>query len=104
MPALTAKTNSPSTACEHTLTAALIAQGSGQQRAALLARAEARTVERLRMLQFVDTRPALYRSEAFAEDLVEPVPPAPMRGLAGVAMPPLAGMMALGTALSAWTP
>jgi hypothetical protein len=104
MPAFPDQTTSPSAACKHTLTSALIAHGSGAQRAALLARAEERAAQRLRLLQFVDTRPALYRSEAFAEDLAEALPAPPMRGLAGVLGPHLAGMMMLGSALSAWTP
>lgn len=63
-----------------------------QQHAAML-RAEERTQQRLKELQFVDTRPVLVRSEAFAEDLVELLGPeadpdlagALLRGLAGVA-------------------
>lgn len=61
-----------------------------QKKAALL-RAEERARERIKSLSFIDTSPALTRSEAFAEDLLE-LPEAssdgqaPMRGLAGVAL------------------
>jgi hypothetical protein len=77
-------------ACERLLAAEISAR---VQRHAALQRAEERAAERLRELRFVDTRPALIRSEAFAEDLEEaPVAAAApglgaalMRGLAGVA-------------------
>lgn len=96
-----------SLAREHTLTAELVAHSALSERAALLARAEARAALRMQKLQFVDTRPVLTRSEAFAEDLAGFwAPPAPaavesalMRGLAGVAPLHLAGMMAAGSAL-----
>lgn len=74
-------------ACERLLAAEISAR---IRRHAALQLAEARAAERLRELRFVDTRPLLIRSEAFAEDLEEPVSevglgPALMRGLAGVA-------------------
>jgi hypothetical protein len=91
--------------CERTLTAALIAHSAAGERAALLARAEARAAERMQELQFVDTRPAVFRSEAFVEDLAEPAGdarPRDMRGLAGVASRRGAGMMTLASVLSSW--
>ena len=95
-------------ACERKLTAELVAHSARSERAAALAWAEGRAAARLKNLQFIDTRPALIRSEAFAEDLFEPavapIAAAAMRGLAGVASLHLAGMMAAGTALSAWMP
>ena len=73
-------------ACERLLASEISAR---VQWHAALQRAESRAAERMRELRFVDTRPALIRSEAFAEDL-EDVAPEPglgsalMRGLAGV--------------------
>jgi hypothetical protein len=60
---------------------------------AAMQRAEERTRARLKTLDFVDTQPACFRSEAFAEDLQDLRPPAApvglgralMRGLAAVA-------------------
>ncbi|MCX2862974.1 hypothetical protein OOZ63_14175 [Paucibacter sp. PLA-PC-4] len=78
-------------ACERLLAGQITAR---IERHAALQRAEERTRERLKSLSFVDTRPALTRSEAFAEDLMELTTPihesgvgrALMRGLAGVAL------------------
>lgn len=62
------------------------------QQHAALQRAEERARLRLRELRYIDTRPPLIRSEAFAEDLVDLLGPsadaelgeAVLRGLAGV--------------------
>jgi len=82
---------------------------AGLNRSALLARAELRAAARMLTLQFVDTRPALCRSEAFAEDLLDEdvagLGEPRMRGLAGDPTRPSAGMMPfINTALFSWTP
>jgi hypothetical protein len=77
--------------CERLLAAQIDARALKQ---AALRRADDRAQARLKTLDFVDTQPACFRSEAFAEDLQEPrqsVPPrglgrALMRGLAAVAV------------------
>lgn len=80
------------TACERLLAPQVDAR---LQRHAALARAEERAQARIKALCFVDTRPTLIRSEAFAEDLQQEPRVAVdaglartlMRGLAGVAAP-----------------
>lgn len=78
-------------ACERLLAPQIDARLQKQE---ALQRAEQRAQARIREFCFIDTRPALIRSEAFAEDLQEPQPPIAidaglartlMRGLAGVA-------------------
>lgn len=88
MNAATSPTTNIWPACERLLASEISAR---LQRHAALQCAEQRSAERMRELRFVDTRPALFRSEAFAEDLEEAPAAAPglasalMRGLAGVA-------------------
>ncbi|MDN3922559.1 hypothetical protein [Roseateles violae] len=104
--ALSAQSRQPSATGERTLTHELIAHSASAERQALLARAEARAAERLQQLEFVDTRPPLYRSEAFVEDLAEAGAPPPaglMRGLAGFASQYMTGIIMLGSVLSAWS-